>query len=132
MAHNARHVPHQRQFAVLDLARFGTGITTNDSDGRPKPVQAAWIPDPCLAAAGTEDFRFHDPRHEYGSRLVDADVNLKKIARLMGHSNTKQTERYTHPAGDGLLAATEIAAQARRTTIVPHKLRQVGRTGAKP
>ena len=31
-----------------------------------------------------------------------ADVNLKKIARLMGHSNTKRTERYVHPTGDGL------------------------------
>jgi integrase len=41
--------------------------------------------------------RFHHLRHEYGSRLGDADVNLKKIARLMGHSNTKQTERYVHP-----------------------------------
>src|SRR5437868_13656590 len=47
--------------------------------------------------AGIEGFRFHDLRHEYGSRLGDADVNLKKIAQLMGHSNTKQTERYVHP-----------------------------------
>ncbi|MGH9902252.1 MAG: tyrosine-type recombinase/integrase [Pyrinomonadaceae bacterium] len=42
--------------------------------------------------AGGVGFRFHDLRHEYGSRLGDADVNLKKIARLMGHSNTKMTE----------------------------------------
>ncbi|HEY9282276.1 MAG TPA: tyrosine-type recombinase/integrase [Pyrinomonadaceae bacterium] len=108
------------------MARFGTGITTNDSDGRPNPYRRRGIPDPCLAAAGIEDSRFRDLRHECGSRLVDADVNLKKIARLMGHSNTKQTERYIHPADDGLLAATGIAAQARRTTIVPQKLRQAG------
>jgi integrase len=56
-----------------------------------------------------KDLRFHDLRHEYGSRLGDADVNLKKIARLMGHSNTKQTERYVHPDDEGLLVATSAA-----------------------
>ncbi len=60
-----------------------------------------------------EDLRFHDLRHEYGSRLGDADMNLKKIARLMGHSNTKQTERYVHPDNAGLVVATSVAAQNR-------------------
>lgn len=76
------------------------------------------------ARAGVKGFRFHDLRHEYGSRLGDADVNLKKIARLMGHSNTKQTERYVHPTDDGLLAATEHAARPRRSRIVPQRLRE--------
>ncbi|MDT7604486.1 MAG: hypothetical protein QOF61_2483 [Acidobacteriota bacterium] len=81
------------------------------------------------ARAGIEGFRFHDLRHEYGSRLGDADLNLKKIARLMGHSTTKQTERYVHPTDDGLLAATDIAARAPSrecTRIVPQRLKQVG------
>ena len=68
--------------------------------------------------AGIKCFRFHDLRHDYCSRLGDADVNLKKIARLMGHSRTRQTERYVHPDEAGLLAATEIASRG-RTTIVP-------------
>ena len=51
-------------------------------------------------------------------------MNLKKIARLMGHSNTRMTEQYVHPDEAGLLAATEFAA-ARRTTIVPGRLREV-------
>jgi integrase len=78
------------------------------------------------ARAGIVGFRFHDLRHEYGSRLGDADVNLKKIARLMGHSRTRQTERYVHPTDDGLLAATEVAARGQRSRIVPKGLRKVG------
>ena len=70
-------------------------------------------------------FRFHDLRHEYGSRLGDADVNLKKIARLMGHSDTKMTERYVHPDEDSLLAAAELAARP-GSRIVPQHLRAVG------
>lgn len=76
--------------------------------------------------AGIEKLRFHDLRHEYGSRLGDADVQLTKIARLMGHSNTKQTERYVHPTDDGSLAATEIAARPNSTRIVPVKLVKAG------
>lgn len=74
--------------------------------------------------AGLSGFRFHDLRHEYGSRLGDADVNLKKISRLMGHSDTKMTERYVHPDEAGLLAATEIAARP-GSRIVPRRLRAV-------
>jgi integrase len=73
------------------------------------------------ARAEITDLRFHDLRHEYGSRLGDADVNLKKIARLMGHSTTSQTERYVHPDDDGLLAATTIATRANRPRIVPER-----------
>jgi integrase len=74
--------------------------------------------------AGISGLRFHDLRHEYGSRLGDADVNLKKIMQLMGHANTRQTERYVHPDDEELVAATEIAAQG-RTRIVPERLRAV-------
>ena len=75
--------------------------------------------------AGVEGFRFHDLRHEYGSRLGDADVNLKKIARLMGHSTTKQTERYVHPTDDGLLQATTVAESRESSRNVPRRLRGV-------
>lgn len=75
--------------------------------------------------AGVESLRFHDLRHEYGSRLGDADVNLKKIARLMGHSNTKQTERYVHPTDDGLLQATAVAERAESSRNVPRRLKEV-------
>ena len=47
----------------------------------------------------------------------------------MGHSRTRQTERYVHPTEDGLLVATEIAARESspvRSRIVPGKLREVG------
>jgi len=79
--------------------------------------------------AGIKGLRFHDLRHEYGSRLGDADVNLKKIALLMGHSKTRMTERYVHPDDDGLLAATEVAAAGGRSRIVPDRLRVVSGQG---
>lgn len=100
-------------------------LLTDDSGG---PLRRSQVDNSFRKAcgrAGLSGFRFHDLRHEYGSRLGDADVNLKKIARLMGHSDTKMTERYVHPDEDSLLAATEIAARP-RSRIVPQRLRVVG------
>jgi integrase len=110
---------------LCDSAR-GSHLFTDEQGNRLKRAAVGHVFRRACERAGVEEFRFHDLRHEYGSRLGDADVNLKKIARLMGHSNTKQTERYVHPTDEGLLAATEIAARPDRSRIVPQRL---GRTG---
>lgn len=73
-------------------------------------------------SAGVLNFRFHDLRHTFGTRLGDADVSLEKIARLMGHSNIKMTMRYVHPTDDGLQRAVEHSRLKRdeeSTGIVP-------------
>jgi len=48
------------------------------------------------ARAEIVDLRFHDLRHEYGSRLGDADVNLKKIARLWAiRTRSRRSDTFT-------------------------------------
>lgn len=61
--------------------------------------------------AGITGLTFHALRHTFGTRLADRDVNLRKIARLMGHANTKNTERYVHTTDAGLSEAVEIATE---------------------
>ena len=75
-------------------------------------------------AHGIYGFNFHKLRHEFGSRLGEADVNLKKIAELMGHSSTKQTEKYVHPAEESLFEAAEVATLRGRARIVPHRAKE--------
>ena len=55
-----------------------------------------------LSKAGIEDFRFHDLRHTFGSRLAQAGVDINTIARLMGHKDLKMTQRYIHHTVDSL------------------------------
>lgn len=43
----------------------------------------------------------------------------------LGHSNTKQTERYVHPTDDGLLQATTVAERPESSRNVPRGLREV-------
>lgn len=69
----------------------------------------------------------HSLRHTFGTRLGEADVNVKKIQRLMGHADIKMTLRYVHPGEEGLRAAVELAA-GKSPGIVPGKA-AAGRRG---
>jgi integrase len=63
-------------------------------------------------AAGLEGIRVYDCRHSFASTMVNANVSLPIIGRLLGHSSSKTTERYLHLYTDTLRAATAKAGQA--------------------
>jgi integrase len=55
------------------------------------------------------EFVFHTCRHTYATRLVEANVNLRVIQRLMGHKRIETTMRYAHVHDEMLQAASELA-----------------------
>tara|TARA_R110002072_G_scaffold171703_7_gene325465 strand:+ start:175 stop:1413 length:1239 start_codon:yes stop_codon:yes gene_type:complete len=57
--------------------------------------------------AGLEDFRFHDLRHSFASKLVMAKVDLYTVKELMGHSTIQMTEKYAHLAPEHKASAVE-------------------------
>jgi len=50
--------------------------------------------------AGIDDLRFHDLRHTFGTRLVEAGVDIVTVQKLMGHSRIEMTLRYAHSSED--------------------------------
>jgi integrase len=47
-----------------------------------------------LERAGIQDFRFHDLRHTFASWFMMNGGDLYELAKILGHSNIKMTERY--------------------------------------
>ena len=55
--------------------------------------------------AKLKNFRLHDCRHHFASRLVQLGVDLNIVRELMGHHDMKMTLRYGHLAPDNLKSA---------------------------
>lgn len=64
-----------------------------------------------LTDAGIKNFRWHDLRHTFGSRLAQAGVPILAIKELMGHSQITVTMRYAHLAPSNLTAAVTVLDQ---------------------
>ena len=60
-----------------------------------------------LEEAKVKNFRWHDLRHTFISRLVMKDVNLRTVQELAGHKTISMTTRYAHLAPEYNQAAVE-------------------------
>jgi integrase len=55
--------------------------------------------------AGYPDYRFHDLRHDFCSKLVQEGVDLYVVKELVGHKDISTTQRYSHLNPDRLKKA---------------------------
>jgi integrase len=67
---------------------------------------------PALQAAGIPDFRFHDLRHTFASRLAMDGVDLYTVQRAGGWRTQVMVQRYAHLSPDHMRAAVERLAKA--------------------
>lgn len=62
--------------------------------------------------ANLPDLRVHDLRHDFASMALASGAAIPEISRLLGHSSTRTTERYSHVRDDALKRVTDrVAAQ---------------------
>lgn len=102
-------VPHVEGFSDALL------FPGKKSRERPLVIRTAWKT--CLKHAGIANFRFHDLRHTFASRLAGQNFSLPRIGNVLGHVDHRSTQIYTHFASDEAVQMVQLAAQASAAAI---------------
>lgn len=78
-----------------------------------------------LTLAKIHDFHFHDLRHTFATRIVQAGVDLYKVQRLLGHKSPIMTQRYAHHYPESLREGVEVleAGQSFSTKLAQSHVR---------
>jgi site-specific recombinase XerD len=113
---HTRRVPLNREaLEVLTAWHARQGKPKSDAfvfpghDGeRMTRIDTSW--ESLMKAAKLKNFRLHDCRHHFASKLVQAGVDLYTVKELLGHSEIAMTERYSHLKPESLRAAVERIA----------------------
>lgn len=71
-----------------------------------------------LSKAKIEEFHFHDLRHTFATRLVQAGIDLYKVQQLLGHKSPIMTQRYAHHYPESLRDGVEILDRPRKSSTV--------------
>jgi site-specific recombinase XerD len=64
-----------------------------------------------LELAGIANFRFHDLRHSFASWFMMNGGDLYELAKILGHSNIKMTERYAKLAKKHIASTGDTAGK---------------------
>lgn len=63
--------------------------------------------------AGIEDLHFHDLRHTFTTRLVEAGMTIEQIMPIVGHDDPEMTVRYSNATEFAMKKAAEVMNAAR-------------------
>ena len=117
-AGKARHIPLndmaiQTVRAAIQMKQTHNQVTKESpylfpspSTGEPfQSIFYAW--DKARKAAHIDTVRMHDLRHSFASAMVNSGMTLYDVKQILGHSNIRTTERYSHLSNSRLRQAAE-------------------------
>lgn len=102
----------RRESVALGTAHLADGYVFTNPRTKTKydSFYAAWYK--VVRSEGLEDVRIHDLRHTYASILINNEVSIYEVQRLLGHSNVTMTQRYAHLLRSKLHEKTELVSKA--------------------
>lgn len=105
-----RHIPLNSEAREI-LKAWGQQTTSTDlvfankHGQRFDTIKKGWAA--LLKLANIKNFRWHDMRHHFASKLVMVGVDLNTVRELLGHSDMTMTLRYAHLAPEHKANAVE-------------------------
>lgn len=107
-------------------------IKLRDLSGRVFPLSGWSVRqafDKTVEKAKIKNFRLHDCRHTFATRLVQNGVDLYKVKELLGHKTLAMTMRYAHHYPESLRSSVELLDNCYKSvTIVPSVSADVEKT----
>ena len=108
----------QEQASWPEKQRDCPWVFPNPDTGKPYvSIYYAW--DTARQRAGLPEVRIHDLRHTFASYLINAGRSIYEVQRILGHTQIKTTQRYSHLSQDTLLAAANTAVEALGQSFIP-------------
>jgi integrase len=71
------------------------------------------------AKAKVTGFRFHDFRHDLGTKVLRETGNMKIAQKVLNHRNIKTTVKYAHVLDEEVAAAVDVVQKSRRKSRNP-------------
>jgi integrase len=128
-----RYVPMAPELA-MEIQRFPAVIGEDrifppkrGAKGERQRVEGSF--ETILELAGIREFRFHDLRHTFASWFMMNGGDLYELAKILGHSNIKMTERYAKLA-KGHIARTGNTAREMWKLMEPEAGNQKEQAGS--
>jgi integrase len=104
---NATALSVLNQLETKDTSEY---LFVNPKTGLPfRSIQKPWAR--IKKKAKLEGFRLHDLRHTYASYLVNSGQSLYVVQQILGHSDPKVTQRYSHLSVKTLQEAADSASK---------------------
>lgn len=89
---------------LAEMPRVGAYVIAGDNEDAPRAdLKRPW--QVVARHAGLEGVRLHDLRHTYASVGAGSGLGLPIIGKLLGHAESRTTERYAHLDNDPLRKA---------------------------
>lgn len=115
----------EKRSIPMSMTLFETlgSIKVRDISGRVFPLSGWSVRkafDKAVEKAQIENFRLHDCRHTFATRLVQNGVDLYKVKELLGHKTLAMTMRYAHHYPESLRSSVELLDNCYKSvTIMP-------------
>ena len=107
-----RYMPKAAEDKVRFIANRNDDLIfppKGDAKGGRRRVEASF--EDLLRRAEIENFRFHDLRHTFASWYMMNGGDLYELAKILGHSNIKMTERYAKLGRQHIARTSSTARQ---------------------
>ena len=104
-----RSVPlHDKAIEAMGARHDDNAFVFTEADGSVWGTRLWKLFNEACEEAGIDDFRPHDARHTFASRLMQNGAGIENVQALLGHRNLNMTMRYAHHAPSQLKSAVDL------------------------